>query len=52
MQNRLRQYKCSLCKRTICRKSNKQWIKSMCELSGNRMGRLILIKKKRKEKES
>lgn len=50
MQNRLRQYKCSLCKQVVWRKSNKQWIKSMCERSGNKMSRLMLIKKKNEGK--
>jgi len=46
MQYRTRRYKCSLCGKIMLRKSDKQWIKSMCGDSEYKTGRLILIKKK------
>jgi ribosomal protein L37AE/L43A len=45
MKIRKRKYKCTLCKKTILRISDKQWIKSMCGIE-NKMTRLILIHKK------
>ena len=45
MKKRKRKYICSLCKKTILRVSDKQWIKSMCGSTDNKMGRLTLIKK-------
>lgn len=44
MKIRLRKYRCPKCKRVYERKSDKQWIKSMCGNKGNIMTRLILIK--------
>jgi hypothetical protein len=46
MKIRVRKYRCSKCKKIIKRKSDKQWIKSMCDSSGYAMARLILIKQK------
>lgn len=37
-------YRCPLCKKVVIRESNKQWIKSMCGESGNKITRLIKIK--------
>ncbi len=45
MDVRKRKYRCSLCKKTILRVSDKQWIKSMCGNAKYKTGRLILIKK-------
>lgn len=45
MKKRKRNYRCPLCGKTIPRVSDKQWIKSMCGDSENKMTRLILIKK-------
>jgi len=44
MKLKLRKYKCPKCKKIVKRKSDKQWIKSMCGDSGNVITRLILIK--------
>ncbi len=45
MKIRTRKYRCPKCKKVVKRKSDKQWIKSMCGDSGNVITRLILIKK-------
>lgn len=50
MLKRKRKYKCPLCKKTITRISDKQWIKSICGNSGDKTTRLILIKNGRKNK--
>jgi ribosomal protein L37AE/L43A len=44
MKKRKRKYRCPLCKKTILRISDKQWIKSICESSNYKTTRLILIK--------
>lgn len=43
MIKRKRKYRCPLCKKVVVRVSEKQWIKSMCDSSGYKMTRLILV---------
>ena len=44
MKIRTRKYRCPKCKKVVKRKSDKQWIKSICVDSDSVMTRLILIK--------
>jgi ribosomal protein L37AE/L43A len=48
MRVKLNNYKCPKCKRIIKRRSEKKWIRSMCEDSGNVMTRLMLVKKRKR----
>lgn len=43
-----RKYRCPLCKKIVLRVCDKQWIKSMCDSSGYKTTRLILITKPKK----
>lgn len=46
MRVKLNNYKCSLCRKMIKRRSEKKWIYSMCSNNENKRARLMLIKKK------
>jgi hypothetical protein len=37
------EYYCNHCKKIVKKKSNKKWIKSMCDASGYKMVRLMLM---------
>ncbi len=44
-----RKYRCPLCKKVVLRVSDKQWIKSICDSSGGKITRLILVTNGKKD---